>query len=229
MSGAKGQVHKNPGGRRRGWRQDPAGRRMRVLDAAECEFAERGFREARMDRVAAAANVAEGTVYHQFGSKQGLLVAVGERYGAGLAAAAFGDPGPSASLVEEIETIVRAIFAYVRETDGSLMAFLLALDPLEGGPAQDANRAQVIAALEGRLQRRVERGLIDRPNLRVTAEVQFGLVESALRGCFLRHGGADEVAYLREVIDCLTAYLSSAPSSPLTRDGLGCDEGRRPG
>jgi AcrR family transcriptional regulator len=194
--------------RGRGWQQDPEGRRSRILDAAVQEFARLGFRRARLERIAKAARVAEGTIYHQFGSKQGLLVAVGERYGEGLARAAFGglaaDPSPS-----ELAPIVRNVFDYVRETDGSLAAFLLAQDPLEGGPAQDAYRAAMIAAIEARLSLWAQRGLVQPMDTRIAAEIQFGLVESALRDCFLRRGGKDEERYVQEVTRCLDAYVGS--------------------
>jgi len=194
--------------RARGWQRDPEGRRSRILDAAIREFANRGFRRARLERIANAAGVAEGTVYHQFGSKQGLLVAVGERYGEGLARAAFGglsaDPSPN-----ELALIVRNIFAYVRDTDGSLAAFLLAHDPLEVGPAQDANRTAMIAAIEARLSLWVERSLVRPLEPRIAAEIQFGLVESALRDCFLRQGGEGEARYVEEVTRCLAAYMGA--------------------
>lgn len=197
--------HATQGARRRTWRQDPEGRRTRILDAAAEEFARQGFRLARLDRIARAAGVAEGTVYHQFGSKQGLLEAVGARYGMGLAAAAFAGIRDDPSL-EEIEGMVRNIFGYVRRTDGALAVFLLAHDPLEGGPAQDANRSQMLAAIEERMRRRIGPAAFDP---RVAAELQFGLVESALRDCFLRRGGRDEERYIREVVRCLGAYLAA--------------------
>ncbi len=192
----------------RTWRRDPEGRRSRILDAAVREFSRQGFRRARLERIATAAGVAEGTVYHQFGSKQGLLVAVGQHYGEGLARAAFGDLGADPT-PDEVAQIVRNIFAHVRETDGSLAAFLLAQDPLEGGPAQTANRAAMIAAIEARLSLWVERGLVQPMDTRIAAEIQFGLVESALRDCFLRRGGEAEERYVQEVTRCLSAYVGA--------------------
>jgi AcrR family transcriptional regulator len=203
------------GARKRSWRQDPEGRRARIRDAATREFARVGFREARLDRIAKAAGVAEGTVYHQFGSKLGLLVAVGEEYGRGLARVAFSGLGAD-PLPNEVETIVRNVFSYVRETDGSLAAFLLSQDPLEGGPAQDANRSQMVEAIEARLAFWIEKGIVRPTDTRVAAEIQFGLVESALRDCFLRRGGEGEETYVREVTRCLAAYLG-APRRPEAR------------
>jgi AcrR family transcriptional regulator len=190
----------------RSWRQDPEGRRSRILDAAVKEFSDQGFRRARLERIATAARVAEGTVYHQFGSKQGLLVAVGQRYGEAMARAAFGDVGANPS-PDEIVEIVRNLFAFVSETDGSLAAFLLAHDPLEGGLAQDANRTTMIDAIETRLSLWVELELVRPMDTTIAAEILFGLVESALRDCFLRRGGRHKERYIREVTRCLAANL----------------------
>ena len=123
---------------RRTWRQDPAGRRAAVLEAAARAFATNGYRRARIEDVAREAGVAEGTVYHLFDSKQGLLTAVGADYGAGLVRAAFGEgklevrPGP------DVEAMVGRIFRHVAESGGPLAAFLLTGDPEAGGPAQAA-------------------------------------------------------------------------------------------
>lgn len=207
--GTEAAVRAAAGGRRAGprrWRQDPAGRRERILEAGAREFGARGFRGARMERVARAAGVAEGTVYHLFGSKQGLLVAVGERYGRGLAEAAFGDRSPELT-PEALGRIVRNVFRYVRETDGPLAAFLLASDPMEGTPARDASRTQMVAAIRAQLERGIRAGRIPPLDTRIAAEIQFGLVETALRDCFLRHAGRDEDGYIREVTRCLAAYL----------------------
>ena len=201
-----GATSTKPRTRRRTWRQDPEGRRARILKAGAREFARRGFRDARMDRVAKAAGVAEGTLYHQFGSKHGLLVAVGNQYGRGLVKAAFGDLDQRID-PREIGTVVRNMFAYVRNSGGPLAAFLLASDPTEGGPALEANRAQMIAAIEVQLEDAVRRGLIAPMNTRVAAVVQYGLVESALRECFLRRNGQDAEIYIQEVTACLAAYL----------------------
>ncbi|MCP4037516.1 MAG: TetR/AcrR family transcriptional regulator [bacterium] len=211
MARSRGAVAKSRG---RTWCQDPQGRRSRILDAAAGEFAEHGFRLARLGRIAAAAGVAEGTIYHQFGSKQGLLVAMGERYGEGLARAAFGDLGAD-PMPDEVARIVRNIFAFVRKTDGSLAAFLLSHDPLEGGAAQDANRTAMIAAIVARLELWVEHGLVEPMDNPIAAEVLFGLVESALRDCFLRRRGAGRERYVREVTRCLEACVA------LQRDRVG--------
>ncbi len=51
-----------------------------ILDAAGIEFAQRGFSEARMEAIAARAEVAPATVYNYFGDKAGLLLALFDRF-----------------------------------------------------------------------------------------------------------------------------------------------------
>ena len=168
-----------------------------------------GFRRARLGRVAAAAGVSEGTIYHQFESKQGVLVAVGQRYGSGLSQAAFDNRGFDPAPIE-VAQIVRNILAYVRAEGEALTAFLLSHDPLEGGPAQDENRRTLIAAIESQLSRWVASGQVAPMDTAIAAEIQFGLVESALRDCFVCRGGQHEERTVREVTRCLTACLGLA-------------------
>jgi AcrR family transcriptional regulator/DNA/RNA-binding domain of Phe-tRNA-synthetase-like protein len=50
-----------------------------ILDAAERHFLERGYEDARVDEIAEAADVAVGSIYNHFGSKEGLYAALAER------------------------------------------------------------------------------------------------------------------------------------------------------
>jgi hypothetical protein len=67
----------------------------------------------------------------------------------------------------------------------------------------------MIAAIEARLSLWVERGLAEPMDTGIAAEILFGLVESALRDCFLRRGGEGEERYVREVTRCLGAYVGA--------------------
>jgi AcrR family transcriptional regulator len=55
--------------------RDGASRRERIIAAAMRRFAERGYRGARVEDIAADVGVAKGTVFLDFGSKQGLFLA----------------------------------------------------------------------------------------------------------------------------------------------------------
>jgi AcrR family transcriptional regulator len=60
-------------------RRDAALTRERILDAATAEFADKGFSGARTDGIAAAAGANIRMLYHYFGSKEDLYLAVLER------------------------------------------------------------------------------------------------------------------------------------------------------
>jgi AcrR family transcriptional regulator len=194
---------------RRRWRQDPAGRRAAILEVATRTFAAQGYRRARVEDIARAAGVAEGTVYHLFDSKQGLLRAVGDAYGQGLVRAAFGNGAVEVRPGAAVSAMVERIFRHVRDSGGPLVAFLLTNDPEEGGPAQAANRERMLAAIEDGVRRAMRAGRVSLRDTRVAAELQFGLVETALRDCFLRSGGKRHGAYVQEVARALNAYLAS--------------------
>lgn len=57
-------------------RADAARNRQRVLESARRLFAERGVRAVTMTDVAEAAGVAKGTVFHRFGDRAGLALAL---------------------------------------------------------------------------------------------------------------------------------------------------------
>ena len=54
-------------------------RRERIVDAAMHHFAEHGYRSARVEDIASDVGVAKGTVFLDFGSKEGLFLAVYQR------------------------------------------------------------------------------------------------------------------------------------------------------
>lgn len=64
---------------RRTKRGDAAERRDRIVDAAMRHFAEHGYRGGRVEDIAADVGVAKGTVFLDFGSKEGLFLAAYQR------------------------------------------------------------------------------------------------------------------------------------------------------
>src|SRR5438552_14687386 len=61
-----------------------AERRREIVDAATELFAERGYPETTVQDIAAKANVATGSVYIHFASKDAVLHAINERFYEGL-------------------------------------------------------------------------------------------------------------------------------------------------
>ncbi|WP_328582889.1 TetR/AcrR family transcriptional regulator [Streptomyces sp. NBC_00370] len=83
--------------------------RARVLAAAEGEFADSGFRDAKVDRIAERAGLTRGAVYSNFPGKRGLYFAVlAERAERTERAPAAPRPEPGRTLGEALGALARA-------------------------------------------------------------------------------------------------------------------------
>jgi AcrR family transcriptional regulator len=193
-------------------RREPARKRERLLAAARSLFAERGYAATTTAQLARAAGVAEGTVFHHFTSKSGLLEAVASEYGRGLAEQMFAG-SPSKAGVPDAAPMLRRAFAYVREQGALSRLLVLAPDPTGGHLARAASRREIVSALAtafGHWRGRAElRGF----DPQITAELLYALVEAALSECFVRGDGSREPEYLREAIACVEGALLSRPSA----------------
>ena len=58
------------------WQRDPAGMRLRILEAAKQEFAAHGLAGARVDRIAATAGANKRMLYYHVGNKEDLYLEV---------------------------------------------------------------------------------------------------------------------------------------------------------
>src|SRR5437763_9217469 len=73
-----------------------------IMDAAERHFLERGFQDAKVDEIAEEADVAVGSVYNHFGSKEGLYRAALERALALFDSYMEPDPEPEGPALEQL-------------------------------------------------------------------------------------------------------------------------------
>jgi AcrR family transcriptional regulator len=93
-------------------RADAARNRRRVLDAARQLFAERGVRAVTMSEVAEAAGVAKGTIFHRFGDRAGLALALVDEAERGLQEQILRGPpplGPGAPPRERLDAFLDAL------------------------------------------------------------------------------------------------------------------------
>jgi AcrR family transcriptional regulator len=165
------------------WKKDPHGRRERVLAEATRLFSERGYAAVSTADIAAAAGVAEGNVFHYFGSKPDLLKAVGERYGSAFASAMFDRIEPVVSK-QTIEGLVSRAFDFVAESWPGFGLFLLSDDPSAAPLAQKANRAAITRSVLQALESWSSQHIVAEIDAPVVAELLFGLMEASLRACF---------------------------------------------
>jgi AcrR family transcriptional regulator len=129
--------------------------RDKVVESARLLFAEAGFHRVSLEEIARRADVARATVYHQFGSKLGVLGAVVADYErrAGLASLAeLIETGPVATLTRDVVTAGCAYWATDPALARSIVAFAVtdpqAADLLAG---HDAGRLRLLTRMVERL------------------------------------------------------------------------------
>lgn len=106
-------------------RADAARNRRAILAATEVLLLEHRPEEVSMERVAAAAGVGKGTVFHRFGSRMGLMRALMQERAMALhEAVAEGPPplGPGAPPRERLLAFLDAVVAVVARNKGLLAA-----------------------------------------------------------------------------------------------------------
>jgi AcrR family transcriptional regulator len=135
--------------------------RQQILAVAMSLFAERGFRATTTEQIAAAAEVAAGTVYNYFGSKGAIVVALfgdatARLLEAGRAVVARPGRHPAQAVVRLFQIYLRLVDTFGRELLGEVFAALL-LDPedsVEAMAGMDqqliAQVAELLAALQAR-------------------------------------------------------------------------------
>jgi AcrR family transcriptional regulator len=113
-------------------RADAARNRRAILAATEDLLTRYRPDEVTIDQVAAAAGVGKGTVFHRFGNRTGLMLALMRQRALGLADAVANDPpplGPGAPSRERLLAFLSAVVDVVGRNKGLLAALGQALPP----------------------------------------------------------------------------------------------------
>ena len=105
-----------PRAARRSFRRAPDEKRARILAVARACFSEQSYERTTTAEIARRSDVSEGTIFHHFGTKLGLLQQVAEQYANDLAAAMF--DGVAENFTPMSESFERA-YRFVEE-EGSL-------------------------------------------------------------------------------------------------------------
>ena len=193
-----------------------------ILDAATKLFATAGFHATSTRKIAAAAGVSEGTVFHYFGSKNELMLGILDR---------FYNEVLNPRAAEILDTVMdtrgrlRALAIHHVSSlaaDNALMMRLLQvyvgvdleiLGQDKQSPLRDLNRSYV-----GHLDRAVREG-IERGDLRSNLETRplrdlfFGTLEYGLRTHMYRHGTEGLDSYVDALLEPLLEGLSQSQRS----------------
>lgn len=148
-----------------------------IAQVAMALFAEHGFTATSTRKVAQAAGVSEGLIFHHFGSKIGLLVGAARRaqvLSDYVAAALVSQP--HAPVETQLRQIASAFTAFLRADRLEARLFRVLMSEASTNPElyalQQERTGTVIAALSTYLQSRVETGEL-RPDLVPEAAAQL--------------------------------------------------------
>jgi TetR/AcrR family transcriptional regulator len=90
--------------------------RQRILDVATQEFSAKGYHGARIDDIMRLSKVSKNLIYHYFGSKEKLFIAVLEQAYQGMHKHQMTWPLDVSSPVDGIRKLVRSTFKYWRDS-----------------------------------------------------------------------------------------------------------------
>lgn len=180
-------------------------RRERILDAAFSTFAGRGYRDASMDEIAAAAETSKGGVYFHFPTKESifreLMRTTADKLVGKVEKAVAAETEPIARAEVAIRTVLAAFAGH------RTMARLLFLDVVGAGRVfqaeADALHDRFALLIAGYLDQAVADGVIPPADTRVVSIAWFG----ALNEVVGRWLNADRPGRLEDAYPALRAML----------------------
>ncbi len=193
-------------------RRDANAETTRALIIAEARkvFAEKGFADAWLAEIVTAAKVTTGAVYHHFGDKKGLFLAVAEAVETdilrcvGLAAAIKSDPW------EQLLAAVDATLEICAEPEVQRIVFLDA--PTVIGPAawREIELKYAFGGMRAALQGLIDGGVIRAGSADVLASILLGALIEAARAVARADDNAAAMADARSTVARLFASLRDA-------------------
>jgi AcrR family transcriptional regulator len=111
-------------GQSRPERADARRNRLRVLEAADRLFTERGVKNVSLDAIAAAAGVGKGTVFRRFGDRAGLAVALLDEREQELQAKILTGPPPLGPGAPAADRVTAFLDAYLDLLDRHVELFM---------------------------------------------------------------------------------------------------------
>ena len=203
-----------------------------ILQAATRLFAEEGFHSASTRKIAAAAGVSEGTLFHYFSTKNLLLQAILDNFYAELIESAREGVADVMGTRERLLTLAKNHLRALMENQALMMRLIQVYLSVDVNYARDYRNSQIhqlnyryTRIFDGVVKEGIERGYI-RPDvdLPVIRDLFFGGLEYGMRTLMTRQHDRDTIsAYVEAIVEPLWHSMQrcEAPLVGEVAPGLG--------
>ena len=185
-----------------------AARREEILGAARRVFATRGFRGTTMADIAEEADVALGTIYLYFVSKEDVFAALNQRFNELITAALTNVP-PAVSLDETVRLRINNVFATCAQNRDLVRLVVLNTDPESDVTKRlRQNNERRNGPMVRVLTEAMREGQIRVADPCIMTNLTYGLVSIAVYQAFVLSDGADADKYRDGCVDMVVSYMS---------------------
>lgn len=189
-----------------------------ILDAATSLFASDGFHATSTRKIAAAAGVSEGTVFHYFSTKNALLLAILDSFYEGLTESARDGMQDIMGTRERLLFLAQNHIGKLRDNQALMMRLIqvyLSVDVnyytnYRSSHIHDLNY-HYTRIFDGVIREGIERGDLD-PELELPAirDLFFGGLEYGMRTLMGKNGNKDIANYVQAIVDPLWSSMQLA-------------------
>ncbi|MCB8815059.1 TetR/AcrR family transcriptional regulator [Desulfosporosinus shakirovi] len=157
------------------------GKFQRILDAAIEAFAESGFHQCQVNKIARLAGVADGTIYLYFKSKEDILIRVFQERMGEFIAGVSRELSQCKTTKARLRTIVRTHFTYMEQNRS--IAIVTQLELRQSEPRVRLPINVTVSAyfnlIEGVIQQGIECGEVPKIDKRTARQMIFGSLDEA--------------------------------------------------
>jgi AcrR family transcriptional regulator len=183
-------------------------RREEILSAARSVFAERGFGGTTIADIAEEANIALGTIYLYFASKEDVFAALNEKLIRLITDAVTNVP-PAESLEDDVRARIDNVFAACAANRDLVRLAVLNTDPGSAATrrirmAEESRNDPMVRGLE----RAMAAGTIREADPCIMTKLTYGFVSIAVYQAFVLSDGSDTDKYRQACGDMIIAYMS---------------------
>ncbi|MBN8611116.1 MAG: TetR/AcrR family transcriptional regulator [Deltaproteobacteria bacterium] len=188
--------------------RDPEARRAALLSSGARAFAAKGYEASSVNDIARDAGVSVGTLFKYFPDKAALLEAVLADIEHDFVAAMSRPEIHVGPYPDRLPAMMRALFGLAARREHFFWALTSGTHALRGPRSAQPGDA-IRAAIERFVREGIARGeMRDVGDPGRVAAVAFGMVEAAMRGCFVLEEGRNRESWVRLTADLLGRLVS---------------------